>query len=56
MSGDDPGHDDDGSRCAACLIRPARPGSPYCSALCRILHALRLAPAARPGSYWAVMP
>jgi hypothetical protein len=27
--------------CATCQRRPARPGSPYCSALCRVLAALR---------------
>jgi hypothetical protein len=29
--------------CLTCLVRPARPGSPYCSRLCRVFHALRLA-------------
>ena len=29
--------------CLTCLRRPSRPGSVYCSALCRVLHALRLA-------------
>ena len=31
--------------CRTCLKRPARPGSPYCSALCRVLavlHRLRV--------------
>jgi hypothetical protein len=28
--------------CLACLVRPSRPGSVYCSALCRALHALRI--------------
>jgi hypothetical protein len=28
--------------CLTCLRRPSRPGSVYCSALCRVLHALRL--------------
>jgi hypothetical protein len=28
--------------CLTCLRRPSRPGSLYCSALCRVLHALRL--------------
>ena len=28
--------------CLTCLHRPARPGSLYCSALCRVLNALRL--------------
>jgi hypothetical protein len=27
--------------CLSCLVRPPRPGSLYCSRLCRVLHALR---------------
>jgi hypothetical protein len=27
--------------CLSCLVRPPRPGSLYCSRLCRLLHALR---------------
>lgn len=27
--------------CLTCLIRPPRPGSVYCSRLCRVLGALR---------------
>jgi len=28
--------------CLTCLVRPPRPGSVYCSRLCRALHALRI--------------
>jgi hypothetical protein len=29
--------------CLACLVRPVKPGEVFCSWLCRVLHALRLA-------------
>jgi len=38
----DPDEDPPEVLCLTCLRRPSRPGSVYCSALCRVLHALRL--------------
>jgi hypothetical protein len=35
------GDDDDGPVCLSCLVRAPRPGSLFCSRLCRVLHALR---------------
>jgi hypothetical protein len=35
------GDDDDGPVCLNCLVRAPRPGSVYCSRLCRWLDALR---------------
>lgn len=43
--------DDDGPVCLNCLVRPARPDSPYCGRLCRFLGRLRgFGVLARPGS------
>jgi hypothetical protein len=39
---DHPDEDPPEVLCLTCLRRPSRPGSVYCSALCRVLHALRL--------------
>lgn len=39
------GDGDGGAACQTCLKRPARPGSAYCSAFCRllaVLHRLRV--------------
>jgi hypothetical protein len=33
--------EDDGPVCLNCLVRPPRPGSVYCSRLCRFLGRLR---------------
>lgn len=38
---EDAAEDDSGPRCRVCLVRPPRPGSPYCSAFCRVLSAAR---------------
>jgi hypothetical protein len=38
----DPAEDPPEVLCLTCLRRPSRPGSVYCSGLCRVLHALRL--------------
>jgi hypothetical protein len=41
--------------CLSCLVRPPRPGSVYCSRLCRVLHVLRRL-GALAEEVWAELP